>query len=516
MRRFQINEISAVDVPAQEGALMTLLKKQPTRQVGKFKLTAKDFACTPSPKRPTLWKLRLADEPGKPTKELVDKAIANLKKIDIGSLPAALDKLREAWAKANDTNEDDEAMPKELKAKDTDNIAGQVLSLAAEGVFPGDTLKRYIDPSEGPKTFGEVIEICEAEEEYYETMRIAGHVVSALDTSLRSIVAAKDMDNAEKQNAMRSSVEEFLARIREEMPEVEEVLDKALKEATEPGGSTMTKLVAKAKVRKAEGEEEEEEEDMAEQLKTLTAKVEELTGANTKLSADNAHLQGQLAVTSQVAGLDAGAAKHYKGLKDETAKAAFLKLDASAQAEEVRKATEGDETVMFEGVSYSKKADPTFFGFVKAQAAKTAKLEKALEVEREARQAAEFAKRANEELASLPGTEAEKIAVLKAMDGMGDEGKKALTSMLKAANGIGKLAFERLGSAGVLKVTGNGAPVGSDEDFEEKAAASFEKRINEVKKRDKCTSTEAMERAALEYPKEYEEWQTGEPIEAAA
>jgi hypothetical protein len=48
--------------------------------------------------------------------------------------------------------------------------------------------------------------------------------------------------------------------------------------------------------------------------------------------------------------------------------------------------------------------------------------------------------------------------------------------------------------------------------FQDEAAVAFEKRVNEVMSRDKLTRREAMETAALEYPKEYEEWQTGEPI----
>lgn len=498
---------------------MTLLKKQPTRKIGKHTLTAEDFAHTPNLKRPTLWKLRLADEPGKPTKPLVDKAIAGLGKaeIDTKQLPAVIGKLRIAWCKAYETDEDDEEMPEKLKTdklgedNDDESIAGQVMALADKGVFPNDMLKRYIDPSEGPKTFTEVVEICEAEEEYYETMRVAGHVVSALDTSLRSIVAAKEMDNGEKQNAMRSSVEEFLARIREEMPEVEEVLDKALKDAQQ-GDHIMVKKLKK------EDEpitgEEDEDEDMDAKLKELTAKVEELTASGTRKDSEIANLQGQLAVTNQVAGLGAESQKHYKGLKDEAAQKAFLALDARGQADEIRKAAEDDETITYEGVTYSKKADGALFAFAKASARKQANLEKALEIERGARQSAEFAKRAGEELAHLPGTDDEKVAVLKAMDSMDEAGKKAITAMLKSANGMGKLAFERLGSAGVMKVAGNGEPTVEDEDFDTKAAIAFEKRVNEVKKRDRCSARQAMETAAMEYPKEYEEWQTGE--EAAA
>ena len=37
----------------------------------------------------------------------------------------------------------------------------------------------------------------------------------------------------------------------------------------------------------------------------------------------------------------------------------------------------------------------------------------------------------------------------------------------------------------------------------------FEKRINEVKQRDKCSRTVAMRKARLEYPDEYEAYQNG-------
>ena len=48
--------------------------------------------------------------------------------------------------------------------------------------------------------------------------------------------------------------------------------------------------------------------------------------------------------------------------------------------------------------------------------------------------------------------------------------------------------------------------------FDNAAATTFEKHVNEIRKRDECSAREAMEQAALEFPADYEAWQTGEPV----
>jgi hypothetical protein len=47
------------------------------------------------------------------------------------------------------------------------------------------------------------------------------------------------------------------------------------------------------------------------------------------------------------------------------------------------------------------------------------------------------------------------------------------------------------------------------EEADDRAAVNFEKRINEIMKRDECKRRVAMETAAMEYPEDYERWQTG-------
>jgi len=51
-------------------------------------------------------------------------------------------------------------------------------------------------------------------------------------------------------------------------------------------------------------------------------------------------------------------------------------------------------------------------------------------------------------------------------------------------------------------------------DNDHKAGVLFETRINEIRKRDECTSREAMERAVDEYPDEFAMWQGGSPVTA--
>jgi len=290
MRRFKLDEISLVDQPAQEPARMTLLKRQVTKSIGGKNFFAKDFAYVEDETDPTTWKWRLTDRPGgKPTPARVMSVIKAFEgqryAIPDDALDSILDKLREAWMKAfpskagempsalnddqnpppnNDKQEDDEQPPMDgaegsddednneldpnansedeenedemkaraSKAEDDADMDSEDDTEKEEDEDEADMvdkiLKGYIDTSAGAKTFAEVFEIFRQQDEHYEMLDKAWPVISALDQSIRSIVADTEIDTATKHTMLRNSVETFLAAIKSVMPEVEEVLEKVL------------------------------------------------------------------------------------------------------------------------------------------------------------------------------------------------------------------------------------------------------------------------------------------------
>ena len=565
MRNFRLDEISAVDTPAQTGAVMTLMKKQVRKAIGDQKFLAKDFAYVGDPRDTNTWKYRLTDKPGaKPSKKRLDQVIKAVAGMMNGQMPgqmpmaaqryhipedaieSVLDKLREAWtmaygggagaqpmpdeldpaaaeeetddAAAIDTGVDngeeapidEEAVDEEAAAEDeeaggeedaaaTAAAAAAAATEAAGAAKPKPKKKpppakkqslaerigkRYIDPMDGAKTFAEVLDCYEQDRKYSEVMEVAWPLVSALDTSLRSVVASRDLDTAAKHAALRSSVEGFLALMREEMPEVEEVLEKALS-AAEKEEYDMT--TAKGT---AGGSSSPKTDDKA-QVEALTK-----AAADEKARAEKA--EAELATLKAVAALNGDEKEHYDRLKDDVAKAAFLGMDKSARFTEIKKALAGDETIVVAGQSIAKSAvGDTMFAVLKAQAAQTATLEKQLADERVARQDAEISKRADVELAGMPGTSEEKRDLLKALDAMPEAQRDYAKKLFAAASKTAGMAFERIGS---------GAPMHT---IKKSDGTGFEKRVQEVLKRDGSTRQDAIRKARAEFPEEFSQWQAG-------
>lgn len=95
-------------------------------------------------------------------------------------------------------------------------------------------------------------------------------------------------------------------------------------------------------------------------------------------------------------------------------------------------------------------------------------------------------KRAEDELGHLPGTIEEKAALLKAIAEMPDGPRKSMETMLKTADRAGRLYFGGIGKNGT----------------------GFTKKIAEIRKRDRCSRTEAMSKAREEFPEEFDEYQS--------
>ncbi len=114
----------------------------------------------------------------------------------------------------------------------------------------------------------------------------------------------------------------------------------------------------------------------------------------------------------------------------------------------------------------------------------------------------ELEKRANAELAEMPGETAAKVKLLKGLKGLGAEERKTLDTMLKAGNAAVKAGFAKIGHRG-----GNGEGKGDP--------AEFEKRVSEIAKRDKCSNTTAMQKAREEFPDAFQAYQDSAPPASA-
>jgi hypothetical protein len=120
-----------------------------------------------------------------------------------------------------------------------------------------------------------------------------------------------------------------------------------------------------------------------------------------------------------------------------------------------------------------------------------------LATERSLRKSAELSKRAETEFEGLPGTTAEKVEMLKAIDAMPEAAQKSVIDALANAQKIGTLALSNMGAnarGSVHKVRGNDS-------------TGFEKRIGEVRQVEKCGRAQAMRIARKQYPDEYAAWQ---------
>lgn len=575
MRSFRLDEISMVDVPAQEPAKMTLMKRRVTKTIGDKKFFAKDFAYVEDPTDPKTWKFRLTDRPnGKVTPVRVMSAIkqfgAQRYAIPPDAIDSILDKLREAWMAAF-PSQDPTAMPPQIAEPDNastmsaqdegnqvpppngeedpadaasgedgdegdafegeegsegdpdfppngegDDTGGSSEANAADDGSSEDPdeedesndkkkppfarkksnrkgtskqnvkkelvdriLKAYIDPTEGAMTFSEVLEAAEEQDAFYEMMEQVWPLLTAMETSIRSILGDKNVETSAKHSMLRSTVESFLAGIREVMPDVEEALEKVLDDVNGKE-SNMTK--------KVEG---------AADLATLQKQFEELSKRVETLKAEKEEAVTKAKTLEQIASLNADEKDYYDKAND-AEKAKFLAMNKSDRVKAIKKALEDDETVEFDGQVFSKRnTDPAVFGFIKSQVAHTAKLEKQLEEERTKRTEAELAKRAKDELTHLPGSEEDKINILKALDKMSESERKAMEAVLKAASSTAALALTRFGT--------NGARDGSI-GKNNGGVHPFEKAIHDIRKRDNCSRTEAMQKARLEHPDEFADW----------
>lgn len=334
-------------------------------------------------------------------------------------------------------------------------------------------LKGYIDTSAGAKTFAEVFEICRQQDEHYEMLDKAWPVISALDQSIRSIVADTEIDTTTKHTMLRNSVETFLAAIKSVMPEIEEVLEKALNTIgfNPEKGNRMSKNTDVAALQK--------------QLNELSKKL-------TVLESEKSYFKAVADLSPEE--------KEYFDKANDKAKAEFLKMKPAERAQAIAKAKKEDEVIEVDGNKlYKSKCDPAMWAFIKAQAEQTENLKKKLDEEREARREAQLAKRAKDELSYLAGTDEEKVELLKALETLPESQRKVMDSVLKSASAAAQLSMQALG---VRHAPSDLTKARNDE------AHPFTKAVNEIRARDNCSHQEAMRKARKENPEAFQDWQT--------
>lgn len=176
-------------------------------------------------------------------------------------------------------------------------------------------------------------------------------------------------------------------------------------------------------------------EDIAKKAEELEAQVAELT----KKLADS-ELLSKLSDDEKeyLAGLEKEEADKFKAASAEERGKMMKK---SAEADEVFKSADGHE------IRKSAVGD-SIFAILKSQdeALKATREEMVKAAERA--QTVEFTKRAEEELSHLPGETVAKVAVLKAMHGMDEGARDALTAMLKAGEEAIAKGYTSFGVAG--------------------------------------------------------------------
>lgn len=302
------------------------------------------------------------------------------------------------------------------------------------------------------RSFAEIVIENEQREARWRADQEMWPLFDALRDTLSSIAADQVLDQNQKLTRVQESVSEFVAALRAKWPDVADEISEIAKVSKD--------AAAMAPFLKAEASESEMEVDMDElaKLKQQVADLEKKNGElETHLSAAN---------TAKAAA------------EGEVTAATAKVVELETRVETLEKAA--DETITVAGNSVSKReVGATQFAVFKGlqNEAETARLEK----------------RADDEFGSLPGTTAERAAVLKHMASAPEDVRKAFDAIATTAEKAMSGAFESLGHRPSAETR--------------KAAGDFMAKVEEVKKRDGIGKSDAMTKARREFPAEFEAYQ---------
>lgn len=491
MKEFTITEISGVDRPAQQAARAAIMKRdgEPTTEQWDEAVTKRKFTAE---ERKTLAASGDA---------LPDGSYPIENNGDLENAVLAYGRNPTPKVKAHIVSR-----AKSLKATDKlpADWEGSTKEVGKSFTKAVDTLtKRWIDPADGAISFAGVLQNCMAEDQYYNAMKVAGPLTSALDTSLRSIAGDASLDVTAKQQQMRDSVEAFMSSMRSNWPQVEADISQALGK----GADMTTQLPNDVKaLQKMVGDLTTE----------LTAKNDELDKAKKKtkdLEDQHAALGNkQEAIASELAAMKARAKMKpadqaaadaldeaeednpaTKAKKAELRKA-FYAADEAGRAKIVTEMAKNDEVIKLDGQEIRKSVvGEAAFSFMKKQAERTDKLEKDAAEARAAELNTRMEKRAGDDFNHLPGTVAEKAEVLKSVEAMPAAAKTSLEKMLKAGEAAIVSAFQKIGHTG------------SQSSLDD--AKKFEKMVDDEVASSKCTKNAAMAKVRKTHPDLFKAYQ---------
>lgn len=349
-------------------------------------------------------------------------------------------------------------------------------------------------------------EAAETAEEVVESLR---EKWSALQSAFISIAMDESTGAPQKIPLLQESLRQFIDSLSEQSSEIADSLNKALAAVPAlaellPPGSEGDLSMTDAEKRQL-AELQKTIEDLTKKLEAATSKeaakkaaqlTEELTKAQDELAEVTKKLEAIEAEKAEAVAKASmtDAEKAFCADMPPAEKAKFMTMSPADRAKAMKKSADSDPVVYKSestGEEFRKSDDPRLVKMAK-QADEDRALAKA---EREARENAEFAKRADDELGVFSEEVAkrgEKIEVIRAISKMDEGPRTAITKMLAVGGKAITAAFDTIGHRGEEVA---------------KAAGAFEKRVSEVQARDKCTKVAALERAREEFPEEFKAYQ---------
>lgn len=393
------------------------------------------------------------------------------------------------------------------------------------------------------KSFSELLAQKEDTKRIWEAREEIYPLFDALNDAVSSILVNRNNSVEMKQTLVEASVNDFLDAVREKIPDVEMELNKFMTEeitkrsftaderkklaetgAAMPDGSFPIVTTADLKNAIASygraANQEAARKHIISRARSLGAvselpeswgvkkNAEDLGNSTTDNNGDNPmsdaktveelqknldELTEKLAEAETLAKMS-DAEKAYMDKMSAKDKPAFMAMSAADRAKKIAAVAKNDETVEVAGQTISKsEVGDKQFAIFKAQADELAEIRKQAKADREAVETAKLEKRATEELPNLPGEVSVKARVLKAIDGLSEDDRKAASQMLKSANEVLAKSMETIGR-------------GSDKS-DGSAIAEIEKKAEEIAKRDGIGKAAAIAKAWTENPALYEQYE---------
>ena len=327
------------------------------------------------------------------------------------------------------------------------------------------------------RSFKDILEEQEAREAAWEVERQLWPMFDALSESLGSIMA--DSEITDKVDRIRETTTQFLDACRERFPKVEDELEKVLLRCIrDERRDSMTDA------------EKKQLEELQKQVESLTTKLEKS--------------QTALEASQREASLSADERAHADTLDDE-ARAEFV-AKSEKDRRKVLDALKDDESLEVAGQKIYKSAvGDAMFAVMKAQQAEIEESRAATAATQSELRMEKFAKKADAEIANLPGERDDRAAALEAIDGLKEEVRKTIHEMLRAGDEAMKKALEKperghTGQTGEDVVKGE-LPGTTD------AEAALEQKAKDIQAADQnLTFAKAYQRAIEENPELYNDF----------